>query len=127
MNANRMKNPSSKHKKIQCNTYYLTRLTYILMHVLFLIANMIYGTDLFIDNPVPQSNLLTVVYYFHIDFHSPTFLLSPPDHFGFLADPHFQIAIANYLRQPCLVMAPVVGRCFGKNGVVLDRYGANLA
>ena len=52
---------------------------------------------------------------------SPTFLLSPPDHFGFLADPHFQIAIANYLGQPCPMMAPVVGRFFGKKGVALDK------
>ena len=58
---------------------------------------------------------------------SPVFLVSPPDHFGYFEDPHFQIAITNYLGQPCPLMAPVVGRFFGKNGAVLDKYGANLA
>ena len=39
----------------------------------------------------------------------------------------FQVAWTTYLGQACPLMAPVVGRYFGKNGDVLDKYGANLA
>ena len=41
---------------------------------------------------------------------SPAFLLSPPDHFRYMKDPHYQIAMSTYLGQLCLAMAPVVGR-----------------
>ena len=58
---------------------------------------------------------------------SLAFLLSPLDHFGYMVDPHYQTAMAMYLGQPCPVMAPVVGRYFGKQGTRLDKYGANLA
>ena len=37
------------------------------------------------------------------------------------------MAITTYLGLPCPVMAPLVGRFFGKNGNVLDEFGANLA
>ena len=57
------------------------------------------------------------------------FLLSPPDHFGYIEDPHFQVTMATYLGQHarCSLMAPLVGRFFGKTGVPLYKYGANLA
>ena len=58
---------------------------------------------------------------------SGEFLLSPPDHFGFMEDPVFQVALSTYVGQPCPLMAPVVGRFFGNNGQKLDKYGANLA
>ena len=58
---------------------------------------------------------------------SSMFLLSPPDHFGYMENPHFMISLATYLGQPCPVMAPVVGRFYGKSGARLDKYGANLA
>ena len=58
---------------------------------------------------------------------SSIFLHSPPDHFGYMEDPVFQVAWTTYLGQACPLMAPVVGRYFGKNGDVLDKYGANLA
>jgi hypothetical protein len=54
-------------------------------------------------------------------------LLSPPDQFGYMEDPVFQVMIVTYLGQPCPIMAPLVGRYFGKNGAQLDRFGANLA
>ena len=53
--------------------------------------------------------------------------MSPPDHFGYIEDPTFQVATASYLGQACPLMAPVVGRYFGKKGQKLDKYGANLA
>jgi hypothetical protein len=34
---------------------------------------------------------------------------------------------ARCLGQPCPIIAPLVGRYFGKNGTKLDEYGANLA
>ena len=58
---------------------------------------------------------------------SAVFLHSPPDQFGYIEDQIFPVAVAQYLGQPCPMMAPVVGRFFGKDGQVLDEYGANLA
>ena len=52
----------------------------------------------------------------------PVSLLMPPDYFGYMDDPHYQIIIATYLGQPYLVMAPVVGRFFEKQGAKLDKY-----
>ena len=43
-----------------------------------------------------------------------------------MEDTIFQAAFATYLGQPCLVIAPLVGRYFRKRGQVLDKYGANL-
>ena len=34
------------------------------------------------------------------------FLQSPPDHFGYMKDPTFQVAIATYFGQPCHLMPP---------------------
>ena len=62
-----------------------------------------------------------------VDINEMAFLLSPPDEFGYMEDPQFQIALATYLGQSCPVLAPVVGQYFGKKGVVLDQYGTNLA
>ena len=61
------------------------------------------------------------------DTISGQFLLSPPDHFGYIKDTVFQSAFATYLGQACPIIAPVVGRFFGKDGKQLDKYGANLA
>jgi len=58
---------------------------------------------------------------------SGTFLLSPPDPFGYIEDPVYQVAMTTYLGQPCPLMTPLVGRFFGKKGTHLDQYGANLA
>ena len=58
---------------------------------------------------------------------SAVFLHSPPDQFGYIEDPVFQVAVATYLGQPCPLMQPLVGRFFGKKGKRLDKYGANLA
>ena len=58
---------------------------------------------------------------------STVLLLSPPDQFGYFEDRIFQLTFATYLGLPCPMMAPVVGRYFEKNGVQLDKYGANLA
>ena len=60
---------------------------------------------------------------------SAVFLHSPPDQFGYMEDPVFQVGIlATYLGQPCPLIAPVVGQFFGKTGQrPLDEYGANLA
>ena len=58
---------------------------------------------------------------------SGQFLQSPPDHFGYLEDTTFQVAIATYLEQPCPLMAVIQGRFFGKKGQVIDKYSANLA
>ena len=57
---------------------------------------------------------------------SAEFLHAPPDAFGFLEDTIFQVVLATFLRQPCPVMAPLVGHFFGKNGEKLDKFGANL-
>ena len=35
--------------------------------------------------------------------------------------------MTTYLGQPCPIMAPFVGRYFGKRATALDRYGANLS
>ena len=48
---------------------------------------------------------------------STVLLLSPPDQCGFFEDTTFQIAFATYLGLSCPIMAPVVGRYFGKKGV----------
>ena len=58
---------------------------------------------------------------------SGTFILSPPDHFGYMEDPIFQVAVTIYFGQACLLITPLIGRYFGKKGQVLDKYGANLA
>jgi hypothetical protein len=58
---------------------------------------------------------------------SSVFLHSPPDQFGYMESPVFQVALTTYLGQACPLMAPVVGRYFGKKGDALDKYGANLA
>ena len=58
---------------------------------------------------------------------SAVLLQSPPDSIGYMGDNIFQIAMTTYLGQPCPIMAPVVGRYFGKKGAQVDRYGANLA
>ena len=58
---------------------------------------------------------------------STVLLLSPPDQFGYFEDTPFQVAFATYLGLKCPIMAPLAGRSFGKKGVRLDRYGANLA
>ena len=58
---------------------------------------------------------------------STEFLLSPPDAIGYMEDPIVQVAFTTYLGQPCLLIAPVAGRFFGKNGAVFDQFGANLA
>ena len=61
------------------------------------------------------------------DRTSSVFLHSPPDQYGYMEDEVFQVALATYLGQPCPIMAPLVGRYFGKKGKQLDKYGANLA
>jgi len=38
---------------------------------------------------------------------SLVFFLSPSDHFGYISDPHYQIAMTASLGQPCPAMAPV--------------------
>ena len=58
---------------------------------------------------------------------SACFLLSPPDDIGYMPDADMQMAFTTYLGLPCPVMATLAGRFFGKNGQVLDEYGANLA
>ena len=58
---------------------------------------------------------------------SATFLHSPPDALGYIGDPEFQVVMTTYLGQPCPIMAPLVGRYFGKRATALDRYGANLS
>ena len=58
---------------------------------------------------------------------SATFLHSPPDALGYIGDPEFQVVMTTYLGQPCPIMAPFVGRYFGKRATALDRYGANLS
>ena len=58
---------------------------------------------------------------------SSMFLTSPPDRIGHLGDNVHQVAMTTYLGQPCPMVAPLVGRYFGKNGDVVDKYGANLA
>ena len=52
------------------------------------------------------------------------FLHVSPDPFGFLDDTIFQVGgITTYLGMTCPVMAPVVGRFFGKNGDKLEKNG----
>jgi hypothetical protein len=58
---------------------------------------------------------------------SATFFLSPLDQLGYMEDEVFKVGIATYLGQPCLLMAPVMGRYFKKLGKQLDQYGVNLA
>ncbi len=58
---------------------------------------------------------------------SATFLLSPPDQLGYMEDEVFQVGIATYLGQPCQLMTSVTGHYFGKHGMQLDWYDANLA
>ena len=58
---------------------------------------------------------------------SAVFLHSPPDQLGYIGNPEFQVVMITYLRQPCPLMAPFVGRYFGKRATALDRYGANLS
>jgi len=58
---------------------------------------------------------------------STVLLLPPLNQFGYFEDTTFQVAFVTYLGLPCPIMAPLAGRFFGKKGVRLDRYGANLA
>ena len=58
---------------------------------------------------------------------SGVFLLSPPDHFGYMEDTIFQVALATYLGQPFPMIAPLVRQYFRKRDQVLDKDGANLA
>ena len=58
---------------------------------------------------------------------SYVFLHSPPDHVGYMENETLRMGFARYLGQPCPVMAPMVGRYFGKTGQQLDKYGRNLA
>ena len=45
-----------------------------------------------------------------------------------MSNPTFQVAVSAYVRQePCPLMAPLVGRFFGKKGEKLDKCGANLS
>ena len=46
---------------------------------------------------------------------SAAFLTSPPDAIGYLGDNVFQVSTATYLGQSCPIIAPVVGRFFGRN------------
>ena len=55
------------------------------------------------------------------------FLTSPPDRIGYLGDNVFQVIVATYLGQPCPMIAPLVGRFFGKKREQADKYGVNLA
>ena len=57
---------------------------------------------------------------------SAEFLHIPPDAFGFLEDTIFQVGIEAYVGVACPVVAPMVGRFFGKKGEKLDKFGANL-
>jgi len=53
--------------------------------------------------------------------------MSPPDHVGYYMEGLvLQVALTTYPRQPCPLMAPAVGRIFGKKGNKLDKYNANL-
>ena len=45
---------------------------------------------------------------------SGTFILSPPDHFGYMEDPILQVALATYVGQAYPLIMPVVGRYFEK-------------
>jgi hypothetical protein len=47
---------------------------------------------------------------------SYVFLHSPPDHVGYMENETLRMGFARYLGQPCPVMAPMVGRYFGKTG-----------
>ncbi|KAL9183104.1 hypothetical protein ACHAXT_004891 [Thalassiosira profunda] len=55
------------------------------------------------------------------------FIISPPDHFGFIGNRLFPAVFTSYLGQPCPLVAPIVGRYFGLDGTEVDRWGANLA
>ena len=55
------------------------------------------------------------------------FLHSPPDALGHLSNDEFRIAFATYIGQECPVLGPLAGRHFGRQGAVMDAYGANLA
>ena len=46
---------------------------------------------------------------------SAVFLTSPPDAISYLGDNVFQVSITMYLCQLCPIIAPVVGRFFGRN------------
>ena len=62
-----------------------------------------------------------------VDQDEPSIPLLSPHHFGYMEDPYYQIAMATYLGCWCPATAPVAGRQFRKQGIRLDRYGANLA
>ena len=57
---------------------------------------------------------------------SIVFLLLPLDQLGFIEDPFFQVALATYWDHPCPLMAPLVGKYFGRDSQQLDKYGMNL-
>ena len=38
-----------------------------------------------------------------------------------------RMGFTRYLGQPCPIIAPLVGRYFGRRGQQLDKYGSNLA
>ena len=58
---------------------------------------------------------------------SAAFLQSPPNRIRYMEDNVFQVAMTTYLGQPCPIITPLAGRCFGKKGAKVDKYGANLA
>ena len=58
---------------------------------------------------------------------SAVFLQSLPDRIGYMGDNTFQVAMTTYLGQPCPIIAPLVGRYFGKKGTKVNKYEANLA
>ena len=58
---------------------------------------------------------------------SSAWILSPPDHFGFIENNLFREVFATHLGQASPAIHSYVGGFFGKRGERVDKYGANLA
>ena len=58
---------------------------------------------------------------------SSSWILSPPDHFGFIENNLFQEVCMTHLGQVSPAIHSYVGGFFGKRCERVDKYGANLA
>ena len=58
---------------------------------------------------------------------SLVFLHLPPDHVGCIENDPFRMRFARYPGQAFPIIAPMVGRYFGRKGKRLDKYGMNLS
>ena len=65
--------------------------------------------------------------YLNCSKMSLVFLHFPPDHIGYMENKPFCMGFERCLGQACPIIAPMVGRYFGRNRKRLDTYEINLS